>query len=124
MQLSRIDEILRLRREAAERYQYILGGVDGVRLPLMEVPGATISWFVYVVRVDERRRDGIIEAMAQQGIATSKYFAPIHWTKMWRSDVKLPVTERVAGEVLALPFFNQITKAQQERVCTALRAAL
>lgn len=120
VQLSRIHEILQLRREAAARYLYILSKLDSVRLPVMEIPGATISWFVYVVRVDETRRDQLIEALARQGIATSKYFAPIHRTKMWRSDVKLPVTERVAGQVLALPFFNQITKLQQERVCDAL----
>jgi perosamine synthetase len=123
VQLSRIDEILRLRREAAERYLYLLSKVDGVRLPVMELQGASISWFVYVVRVDEAWRNKIIDALAREGIATSKYFAPIHWTKMWRSDVKLPVTERVAGQVLALPFFNQITKAQQERVAVALARA-
>ena len=124
VQLSRIDEILRQRREAAERYLYILSGIAGMRLPVMEVPGGAISWFVYVVRVDEGRREGVMEAMAKAGIATSKYFAPIHWTKMWRSEVKLPVTERVAGQVLALPFFTRITAEQQERVCEALRAAI
>ncbi len=125
VQLSRIGEILEKRRQAAEHYLYILGGIDGVRLPVMEVPGRVISWFVYVVRIEGAgRRELVAEKLAEAGIATSRYFAPIHWTRLWRSELSLQVTERVAGEVLALPFYTRITLEEQERVGAALRRAI
>lgn len=125
VQLGRIEEILHLRREAAARYHSLLKALPGVATPLMELPGATISWFVYVVRIlDEGQRERVREELAQAGIATSKYFAPMHWTKLWRRELTLPVTERVACQVLALPFFTRIRAEQQERVAEALRRAV
>lgn len=124
-QLARIEEILERRRQVAERYQSILGEMEWLRLPVTAVPGRTVSWFVYVVRVvGSGRRDLVAEKLAENGIATSRYFAPIHRTRMWRSGVSLPVTERVAEEVLALPFYTRMTMEEQERVGGALRLAI
>jgi perosamine synthetase len=129
VQLSRIDELLALRRAAAERYQAFLAAVPDLELPPLALPGRTISWFVYVVRlplgVD---RDRLRISLAARGIATGRYFAPIHLQPAWRSHpsgaVALPITESIARRTLALPFFNRITPLQQQRVAAALQETL
>lgn len=130
VQLSRIAEMLDLRQAAAERYDTLLGGIHGLDLPPLTLPGCTISWFVYVVRLPEGvDRDRVQAALARRGIATGRYFGPIHLQPAWLSrsgtgPARLPITESIARRTLALPFFNHITSEQQHEVATALREAI
>ena len=134
VQLNRVDEILGLRRAAAERYDDLLRSVAGVERPPLALPRRVISWFVYVVRLPEgANRDRVQATLAEAGVATGRYFAPIHLQPAWRSQAGaqgngdpewLGLTESIARRTLALPFFNRITPAQQQQVADALRAAL
>jgi len=132
VQLARIDEMLRLRREAAGRYDELFSRatIKGLELPPLRLPGRSISWFVYVVRLPEAAdRDALRASLAANGIATGRYFAPIHLQPAWRGHpsgqaARLPITEAVACRTLALPFFNRITAGQQQRVANALAEGL
>jgi perosamine synthetase len=126
VQLSRIDEILTLRRAAAERYHPLLSSIPGLELPPLSLPSRVISWFVFVVRLAEGiDRDRVQAALAARGIASGRYFGPIHLQPAWRAHpsaacARLPITEAIARRTIALPFFNRITREQQQRVATAL----
>jgi perosamine synthetase len=130
VQLRRIEEMLALRRQAAERYDALLEGICGLERPPLILPRREISWFVYVVRLPQRvDRDRVRKELAGQGVATGRYFAPIHLQPAWRSRLagsarNLVLTESIARQTLALPFFNRISMAQQEQVADALRRAL
>jgi len=130
VQLSRIGQMLALRQAAAERYDALLRGVAGLELPLLTLPHRTISWFVYVVRLPRQAdRDQVQTALARCGIATGRYFAPIHLQPVWRAhrsagEASLALTESIARRTLAIPFFNRISLRQQEEVAAALKDAL
>jgi perosamine synthetase len=129
VQLSRISEILALRRAAAERYHILLADLPALELPPLTQPDSTISWFVFVVRFAETADRSRIQAiLAGHGISTATYFVPIHQQPSWRDRVAshdhLPVTELVGSRTLALPFFTRITPSQQEQVAVTLRKAL
>ena len=128
VQLGRIDELLSLRRVVAKHYNDLISQIDGISLPPLTLPRRSISWFVYVIRIIDADRDKVQSVLAKHGIATGRYFAPIHQQPAWRkhpsSAAFLPITEAVAATTLALPFFNRITPAQQERVTLALLAEL
>jgi perosamine synthetase len=132
VQLSRIEEILALRRAAAERYDGLLREIDvsGLELPPLTLPHRSISWFVYVVRLPQHLdRNRIQAALASRGIATGRYFAPIHLQPAWRAHPSaslalLRFTEAIARRTLALPFFNRIAVSQQEEVAGVLRDAI
>ena len=120
--------MLALRKKAAARYDALLEGICGVERPPLVLPRREISWFVYVVRLPEGvSRDMVREQLAGQGIATGRYFAPIHLQPAWRARggaERLALTESIARRTLALPFFNCITGEQQEEVAEALRSAI
>jgi perosamine synthetase len=126
VQLTRIDEILALRQTAAQRYDTLLKNIPALELPPLTLPRRTISWFVYVVRLPQQAdRDHVQSALARRGIATGRYFAPIHLQLAWRNHpsataASLPLSESIARRTLALPFFNRITSDQQAQVAAAL----
>ncbi len=126
VQLERIDEILEKRRAAAERYHSLLQNIPHVELPPLVLPHRTISWFVYVVRLTSEAVR-VQSHLAERGIATGRYFAPIHLQPPWRFTEKvteLRLTEEIARSTLALPLFNRITIEQQREVISALRDAI
>ena len=128
VQLRRIDELLARRREAAERYNTLLDGIRGLERPPLALARREISWFVYVVRLPEGvDRSRVQATLAENGIASGRYFAPIHQQPAWRARGGaecLPLTESIARRTLALPFFNRVTDEQQQEVAAALRTAI
>jgi perosamine synthetase len=121
-----------MRCGAALRYEALLKDIPGIALPPLRLPKRSISWFVYVVRLPEAQpglRDRVQAGLATRGIATGRYFAPIHLQPAWQNHpsaraISLPITEAIARRTLALPFFNRITMDQQEIVAGALREVL
>jgi perosamine synthetase len=127
VQLGRIEEVLVMRRAAAERYDGLLEGIPGLILPQTQLTRRIISWFVFVVRITKRSRDTMQSRMAAQGIATGRYFAPIHRQTPWikhAAGAVLPFTDDVAVTALAIPLFNRISVRQQEEVARAMRNAI
>ncbi|HEX4286877.1 MAG TPA: DegT/DnrJ/EryC1/StrS family aminotransferase, partial [Terracidiphilus sp.] len=91
----------------------------------------TISWFVYVVRLNTEDsnpsevRDRVQADLGTRGIATGRYFAPIHLQPAWKDRLPAPrknlaLTESIARRTLALPFFNRIKSKHQQDVAAAL----
>ena len=129
VQLTRLSEMLAMRQSAAQRYLDLLAAIPSLELPVSRMPDRTISWFVFVVRLPaEADRDRVQSLLAAHGIATGRYFAPIHLQPAWRdrrrAGLSLPHTERIAGRTLALPLFNRITKEHQLEVVEALADTL
>jgi perosamine synthetase len=138
VQLGRIEQMLASRRAAAENYHRLLGAMVELELPPLTLPRRRVSWFVYVLRLrtesssipgEKEIRDRIQAVLGAKGIATGRYFAPIHLQPAWRhrssaSKAHLPVSEAIARRTLALPFFNRITQTMQQEVARAVSAAL
>jgi perosamine synthetase len=126
-QLERVDSLLAQRSRVAALYADRLSGIEGFELPCPDRGKARRSWFVYVVQLpDDADRDGVIRALGERGIASKAYLPCIHLQPFYRERFgfrggEFPVAERVAARSLALPFFTQMTEAQVDRVCEALR---
>jgi perosamine synthetase len=64
-----------------------------------------------------------MRSLAAAGIASGRYFAPIHLQPSyaaWRHSAGLAVTEAEASRTLALPFFNNIQADAIDHVCDTL----
>jgi perosamine synthetase len=136
-QLRRVEGILKRRAEVAEEYDWRLRNSPDLVLPRLATPNATVSWFVYVVRLrkgfNAADRDAVRLALMERGIGCGRYFAPIHLQAAYRQSgfvaqpstpVTLPVTESEAQRTLALPFFNRIKSEQIAEVCEVLLQAI
>ncbi|MGA2082623.1 MAG: DegT/DnrJ/EryC1/StrS family aminotransferase [Holophaga sp.] len=128
-QLARLEHFLARREQVARRYTERLETVDGVRPPRVR-PEVRMSWFVYVVALDEGLdRDRTIEGMEREGVPARGYFAPVHTQPYIRARFgdlggTLPRTEAMARRTLALPFHNGLEEKEIERVVAVLRRNL
>ncbi|HEY5053627.1 MAG TPA: DegT/DnrJ/EryC1/StrS family aminotransferase [Solirubrobacterales bacterium] len=128
-QLEKLDAMLERRSEIAAMYERALAGIEGVRAPVAGRGKERRSWFVYVVRLPERSdRYGVIETLAERGIASKAYLPCIHLFPHLRelgySKGQFPVAEDAAAHSLALPFHTAMTESDVARVCDELSAAL
>jgi dTDP-4-amino-4,6-dideoxygalactose transaminase len=120
------DEIAARERVAA-RYHELLR--DFVCVP--EVPvGLTSVWAQYTVRLPPGYdRDRIAAQLKAAGVPTAVYYAkPLHRQTAYReypvAGNGLPVSERLAGEVLSLPMHPYLDRATQDRIAAALAVSL
>ena len=129
-QLEKLDRILSLRAQAAERYGELLTGVDGVEPPAPDDAERTRSWFVYVVKLDAALdRDAVMDVLRAEGVATAEYVPCIHLQPYMRerygfAEGLCPIAEETARRTMALPFFTQIDHGDQQRVVEVLRTAV
>ena len=125
-QMARLEEILQKREAIASAYHRRLSLYQELTLPPLALPDGRISWFVYVVRLNagaNLERDAVMRGLAAAGIASGRYFAPIHLQPSyaaWRNSADLPVTEAESSRTLALPFFNNIEAGAMVNVCDTL----
>lgn len=120
VKLPLVDEWNEARREVANRYIEYLSGVQGLRLPT-STPGHV--WHQFTVRVPARLRPLVLEQLQGAGIGHSVFYPkPLH--SLLGDGPSLPVSERLAEEVVSLPISPRLTARQQERVAAALAQAL
>jgi dTDP-4-amino-4,6-dideoxygalactose transaminase len=114
------------RRDKAETYRELLQSVEGVTLPA-ETPWARAVYHLYVVRVQDRY--GLQESLKAAGIGTGIHYPiPLHLQKAYGTlgyhQGDFPVTERVVAEILSLPMYPQLTRADQENVVQRVKDCL
>jgi dTDP-4-amino-4,6-dideoxygalactose transaminase len=119
------DEIV-ARDKVANAYAAVLKDVAIV--PVVK-PGYSSVWAQYTIRLPGRDRDKIAAALKAQGIPTAIYYPkPLHVQTAYRdypvAGNGLPVSERLAKEVLALPMHPYLDEPTQARIVGAVRAAL
>ncbi len=122
-QLARLDERTEQRRRHAAR---LTEGLRGYLTP--QVPeGREHVWHQYTMRFPgERAR--VIDGLTERGIGTLIYYpVPIHRQAYLQAlvpgaaDLDLPVTDRLADEVLSVPVRPNLSPDELEAVIAAIR---
>jgi dTDP-4-amino-4,6-dideoxygalactose transaminase len=108
--------------------RYADGLADVATVPRL-AQGATSVWAQYTIRLAAGRRDGLAAALKAQGIPTAMYYPkPVHMQEPYRhfpvAAGGLPVSERLAGEVISLPMHAYLDEPTQDRIVEAVRRAL
>jgi dTDP-4-amino-4,6-dideoxygalactose transaminase len=119
------DEIT-ARNAAAERYA---AGLAGISVVPRVAKDQTSVWAQYTIRLPAGRRDALAAALKAQGIPTAIYYAkPLHRQAAYRgypvADGGLPVSEKLADEVISLPMHAYLDAETQERIIAAVARAL
>ena len=106
------------RRDRAAEYDRLLAGNEAITCPY-EPSWSRAVYHLYVVRSADR--DGLAKHLKAAGIGTGIHYpVPLHLQKAYKGmnyrETDFPVATRLAGEILSLPMFPQLSSEQQTRV--------
>jgi dTDP-4-amino-4,6-dideoxygalactose transaminase len=124
IKLKRLEQWNARRRELARMYDERLKDA-GVTVP--EIPGDIRRhvFYTYTIRVEGGRRDDLRKYLGDRGIGTQIHYpVPIHLQQsaqfLGYRKGDMPITEKVASEVLSLPMYAELTDEQLERVADSV----
>jgi dTDP-4-amino-4,6-dideoxygalactose transaminase len=129
--LCQLDKLVRhaeIRRRQFAAYDGAVAELDGIT-PLVRDERDVHALHLYVVRIDAdtagASRDEYQHALAEENIATSIHFLPVHRLTWYRErfpeQPSLPVAERAGDEVLSLPLSPAHTDDDIADAIAALR---
>ena len=124
LSLAEADPALDARRRLVDRYRARLADVAGVTLQLR--PPGTVATPTYFAVALEGARDHVAAALADEQIEARRYFPALHvMARLATTDgAPLPVTDRLAASLLALPLHAGLGLADVDEVCDVVIAAL
>ncbi len=140
-QLKRLPEIIEKRLQVARHYCRLLKNEARLHVPCHDAimqENCQTSLFCFNVELHDLPglpesimliRDRILDAMSQQGIQCSRYFAPLHLQPALTRHAGFnpgdyPVCERICAATITLPFFTSLSTDQQATVVDTLSSAL
>lgn len=127
--LARLPEVAARRRAVALAYRESLADVAGIgfqRIP----DGCESSWKDFCISIDADvagiTRDELMRALAERGIDTRAYYSPAcHRMEAFRqfspTGTLLPVTDRLAASLVALPMGGHLTPDIAREVAAEVR---
>jgi dTDP-4-amino-4,6-dideoxygalactose transaminase len=125
-QLEEQEHVQARRKELFNRYMEGLwewAHTSGVGLP--QIPSdCTPAYHLFYVRLpNEAMRSRFIKWLDSQGVHSVFHYVPLHTSPMGRrygyAAGDLPITEAVSDQLVRLPFFFGLSRAQQDRVIQA-----
>jgi perosamine synthetase len=128
VQLRRLDELLRVRRARATRYNEELPEIPGIEVPFVP-PYAEHTYQSYCLRLTRGTldREELMTNLLRRGIATRRGVMASHLEKTYTSrygTVSLPVTEEATRTTMLIPLYAAMTDEEQTYVIDALREEL
>lgn len=129
VQLGRLDEVVRRRRELAERYASEIAAIPGLRA-VADPEYGTCNFQSYWVEVEPSyplSREGLLAALAEADISARRGIMAAHRQAPYRDLARpgaLPVTERLTDNTIILPLYHELSEADQHRVVDVLGAAV
>ena len=124
--LAVFPDELRARERIATVYDQRLG--NALTTP-KRVPNSTSAWAIYAVLLrDEAARDRMQAALKADGVPTAIYYPrPLHRQPAYSAQhdgAAMPVSDDLAGRIMALPIHPDLTDQDVERICDSVLAAV
>lgn len=128
--LKKVGEEIHRRKERAAIYTDLLSGIPGLRIhsPMESV---MYNYPYFVILIDETEfgihRDTLFEHLKTHNIMARRYFYPLcsnlecYMNLSSSSKDRLPVANRVAEGVLALPLYGELSDEEVSYVCAVIR---
>lgn len=126
-QLEQLDQIRQRREGIFQTYSTLLSPIcDEGLIQLPTVPRSCRSNYhmFHVLVSHERVRNALIAHLDQRGISAVFHYVPLHCSPMGKQlgyqEGRLPVTEAASARLLRVPFYHELTPAEQQRVATSI----
>ena len=118
--LAQMDRLEKFTEKRKANAAYLNEHLTSVVTPKVK-PEYDHVWHQYTIRLDGGRdRDAAVKQLNSAGIGTGIFYpVPVHQQGYMRElvgEYHLPVSERLADEVISLPIHPQVTKSDLEKI--------
>lgn len=124
VKLPHLDNWNQRRREVAYYYNELFLGMSEIETPT-ELENTNCVYHQYTLKV-KNGRDELHKYLQENGVGAMIYYpVPLHQQEVYEKlgiKASLPVTEKLAKQVISLPIFPELTKQQQEQVANAVKS--
>ena len=107
-QLKKLDKTNLQRKKNAKKY------FEQISLDKKMPFDKECSYHFYWVRV--KNREKFRENLLKKGIETGTHYKPIHNFSLYKSKIKLSITEKIGKEIVTLPTHPNITEKDLEKI--------
>ena len=121
VQLDKLDESNKKRRQLASQYTNALKELPQVQCPIIK-QGMLSAQHNYVIRC--LNRDGLRLYLKERNISSGVHYIPVHLHPFYKKlypNIRLPVTETVWKNLLTLPLCPQLNKKQQNYIIDCIK---
>ena len=120
VKLPHLDAWNTARRNVATRYGQLLENTAGIKTP--EISDGHV-FHQYTLRVLNQSRDEFQVQLQKSGVGTMIYYPiPQEQLPLYRENfLKLPISTRIASEVLSIPIYPELTDLDQQLIVKKLK---
>jgi len=119
-QFKKFDKFTARKNEITRKYDEAFSGLKGIKI-LKNDYKETVQ-FCYILRV-ENGRDKMMDFLKTKGVGSGVHYIPNHLQPLFKKYTKapLPVTEKVAEEIITLPLYYDMTDADVMLVIDSIK---
>jgi dTDP-4-amino-4,6-dideoxygalactose transaminase len=118
-QFERLEYFRHAKSNIVKRYNTAFSNIEEI---------STLHWdlentfpFIYIIRVPAQKRNDLKIYLEKKGIETGIHYIPNHLHPYFENGQKLPVTEKLFGEIITLPLFVDMTDHEVELVIESVK---
>lgn len=129
--LKAVDDEIERRKEITNLYRKLLENIPGITTS-RDIEGVKHNYPYFVIRVDKqeygRSRDELFEELKKYNVFSRKYFYPLCSNFQCYRDIpsasvsNLPIANRIAETVLALPLHGRMLNSDVENICDMIKS--
>ena len=132
LQLKHVDNYIAKRKEITDLYTQLLKDIDGITYMENDSEEISYNYAYFPIRVNTsiygKSRDELYYKLQEYGIFGRRYFYPLisefptyKGLPSAKTD-NLPISTRVAKEVICLPIYPELELAEIQRICDLIRS--
>jgi len=108
IQLKKLDRLNNERKNIASRY------CSEIKIDSKMPWNKECSYHFYWILV--KNRDQFMKKLKNEGIETGVHYKPIHQMTYYKSKTRLPITEKIAEQIVTLPTHPNLTDDDVDRI--------
>ncbi|MTK12409.1 MAG: DegT/DnrJ/EryC1/StrS family aminotransferase [Clostridiaceae bacterium] len=129
--LKVVEDEIKKRKEITNLYRKLLESIPGI-ITSKDIEGVNYNYPYFVIRVDKKEyglsRDELYEELKKYNVISRKYFYPLCSNFQCYRDIpsasvsRLPVANKLAEMVLALPLHGRMLSSDVANICSIIQS--
>ena len=121
IQMKKLPNFLRSRKNNARLLSELISDLN-VQLPSQR-KNENLNWYLYTIATTKRKK--LFNELNKKGIGAASYYqTPVHKTPLYKSKIRLPVTDWAASHVISLPIHPKVTQKNIRFIAKAMHDVL